>query len=295
MVPCEWKGFVRQVLQDSRRDEFGPPWWGADGGFFATLETHVPGAKYRWDGMKRVLEQDSPFFACQLTLAGWGAFELYDGLPQKLLPGAAFCVSIPSPHRYYLPAGSPGWCFCWVNLHHPYVSQRLRALVASTGPVLHVPPGSELVACLGRLVRGTFNKNFRDLLDVELAQFEFMHAYERLARAPDGPQRDRESLLSAVRNYVLQHPRRSPSVQELAATYGMSRSHFSHYFRACTGLTPGRFIAEARISEATRLLSETRAPLKQISDACGFANVSHFARVFRRFHHRSPGTHRRGV
>jgi AraC-like DNA-binding protein len=292
LVPSEWKGFVRQLLQDSRRYDFGPSWWGADGGFFAALETHGRGAKYRWDGMKRV-QKDSPFFACQLTLAGWGAFEPCDAPPQKMLPGMAFCVSVPSRHRYYLPASSPGWCFCWLNLHHPYVLQRVEALGAPMGTILRLHAGSELVACLGRLVRGTFKKDFRDLLDVELAQFDFMLAYERVVRQPAGPETERESLLAAVRKYVLQHPGRSSSVEELAATYGLSRSHFSHFFRSRTGLTPARFMAETRIREATRLLIETRAPLKQISDACGFANVSHFAKVFRRFHQRTPAMYRR--
>lgn len=291
-VPAEWRGFVRQLLQDSRQYAFGPSWWGAGEQFFATLETQVRGAKYRWDGMKRLEKGHTPFFACQLTLAGWGVFELYDGRPQQMLPGAAFCVSIPSRHRYYLPASSPGWSFCWVNLHHPYVLQRLQASGAAPGMILNTSPGSELVASLGRLVRGAFKKDFRDPFEVELAQLELMLALERLARQPDAAQRDRESLLAAVRSHVLQHRGRS-SVEQLAASHGMSRSNFSHYFRACTGLTPARFMAETRIREATRLLIETRAPLKQISDACGFANVSHFAKVFRRFHQRSPAMHRR--
>ena len=295
MVPPEWKVWVRQLLQDSRRYALGPPWWGEGGGFFAALESRARGASYRWDGMKRTQRNDAPFFLCQLTLAGWGVFEPYDAPPQKMTPGMAFCVGVPSRHRYYLPASSPGWCFCWVNLHHPYVVQRAAAVASMCDPILHVPPDSELIACLGRLVRGTFKKDLRDQLDVELAQFEFSIAYERLARQSGGAQKDRDSLLAAVRGRVLQDAKRSLSVAELAVTYGMSRSHFSHYFRAVTGLTPACFIAETRIREATRLLIETRAPLKEISAACGFANVGHFGKVFRRFHHRSPGTHRRST
>jgi AraC-like DNA-binding protein len=84
-------------------------------------------------------------------------------------------------------------------------------------------------------------------------------------------------------------------VDELAGEYGMSRSHFSHFFRDRTGLTPARFATEVRIHQATRMLLDTRAPIKQVADACGFANTNHFCKVFRRLQHLSPATYRRAI
>jgi AraC family transcriptional regulator len=84
-------------------------------------------------------------------------------------------------------------------------------------------------------------------------------------------------------------------VHALAAGHGMSRTHFSHLFRARTGLTPAHFATEVRIHEAARMLLETHAPLKQIAAACGFANPNHFCKVFRRIQHVSPKAYRRTV
>lgn len=75
----------------------------------------------------------------------------------------------------------------------------------------------------------------------------------------------------------------------------MSRSHFSHHFRARTGLTPARFMMEVRVQEAARMLQATHVPLKQIADEWGFANVNHFGKVFRRFQYASPAAYRRSV
>jgi AraC family transcriptional regulator len=75
----------------------------------------------------------------------------------------------------------------------------------------------------------------------------------------------------------------------------MSRTHFSHFFRAVTRLTPARFAAEVRIHRASRMLLETRAPLKQIAENCGFANANYFCKVFRRFQHVSPASYRRAI
>ena len=84
-------------------------------------------------------------------------------------------------------------------------------------------------------------------------------------------------------------------VDVLAAEHGMSRSHFSHFFRVRTGRTPARFATEVRIHEATRLLLDTRAPLKQIADACGFLDANHFCKVFRRLQHLSPASYRQAI
>lgn len=88
-------------------------------------------------------------------------------------------------------------------------------------------------------------------------------------------------------------PSRPLAVARVAAEHGMSRSHFSHYLKARTGLSPGRFMTEVRIQEASRLLAQTGMPLKQIASACGFANVNHFGKVFRRFQHLTPAGFRR--
>jgi transcriptional regulator GlxA family with amidase domain len=94
---------------------------------------------------------------------------------------------------------------------------------------------------------------------------------------------------------VLANPRESIGVDAIAADRGMSRSHFSHHFRARTGLSPARFMTEVRIREAARALAATRAPLKQIAAEWGFTNANHFGKVFRRFLHQSPAVYRQAV
>jgi AraC-like DNA-binding protein len=284
-----------QLLDETRRFDVGPPWWGADLRFFATVEARLCGTAYRWDGIERHVKGESPFFVAQLTLAGWGHFELHGEPPRQLPPGAAFFVTVPSRHRYYLPPDSPGWTFCWVEIHHPYIVERVQQQLARSGPVLNLKADSALVASMRRLVRGTFRKDFHDRFEAELALLEFMLQYEKVALQAGDRDGERERLLERVRRRVLSPPRHGLEVEALAAEFGMSRSHFSHFFRQRTNLTPARFVSEVRVREAERLLVETRAPLKQIADACGFANVNHFGKVFRRFHKRSPGAYRRSI
>ncbi|HLK90473.1 MAG TPA: AraC family transcriptional regulator [Polyangia bacterium] len=293
--PAVWAPHLRQLVDASRAPVEGPAWWTPAHAYFGNVETRIDAPSYRWDGMRRLAPSDRPLVFFQLTLAGWGQFERYGKPPQRLPPGHAFFAVVPSRHRYYLPEASPGWTFCWIGIYHPYLLRRIARQVAATGPVVQVTPGAPLAVRMMRLVRGAFEKDFRDRQEVELALFDFLFAYERLAQELSDPEGERERLLGSLRARVLATPRRPPSVDEVAAEHGMSRSHFSHHFRRCAGLTPARFMTEVRIQEAARGLLATSRPLKEIAGEWGFANANHFGKVFRRFLHASPAAYRRSL
>jgi transcriptional regulator GlxA family with amidase domain len=144
-----------------------------------------------------------------------------------------------------------------------------------------------------RLVSGSFRKDFVDIFAVELAVFEFVIAYERLAHRLSDPSCEGERMLESVRKLIHADPQRSLDVTTLASEYGMGRSHFTRVFRARTGQTPACVIAQARVEEASRMLRHGRASLRQIASACGFVSVNHFSRVFYRFQHINPGAYRK--
>jgi AraC-like DNA-binding protein len=291
--PAEWAPHLRRLVDASRVPVEGPSWWTPTNAYFGNVETRTDARSYYWDGMRRLGTRDRPLAFFQLTLAGWGHFELYGKPPQRIAAGTAFFAVVPSRHRYYLPPASPGWTFAWIGIYHPYALRRIVKQVALSGPVLRMTAAHPLVASTMRLVRGAFEKDFRDRFEVELALFEFLLAYERFADELRDPEGERERLLGWLRARVLATPGRAVAVDAVAAERGMSRSHFSHDFRARTGLTPARFMTEVRVQEAARMLLETRAPLKQIAGEWGFANVNHFGKVFRRFQHASPAAYRR--
>jgi len=294
-APRPWAARLRQLVDASRRAEGGPSWWSPQTAYFGSVETRTDPRGYHWDGMKRLRRNDRPLVFFQFTLAGWGHFQQYGQPPRRLPPGTAFFAVVPSRHRYYLPEESPGWTFGWIGIYHPYLIRRIARQVAATGPVLALHAQGALAAIATRLVRGAFRKDFLDRFEVELALFEFALTFERTAQQLHDPGGERERLLDQVRSRVLANPREPLGVDALAAERGMSRSHFTHFFRARTGLSPARFMAEIRIREAARALVATRAPLKQIASEWGFANANHFGKVFRRFQHQSPAVYREAI
>jgi AraC family transcriptional regulator, arabinose operon regulatory protein len=293
--PPEWASTLQQLIEISRKPVPAPAWWTPLTAYFGALETRTDPSTYHWDGMKRLGRDDAPLFAFQLTLAGWGHFQLYGERPRQVSPGTAFIALIPSRHRYYLPLASPGWTFAWVSIYHPYLLERMTKLVAETGPLVQVEPSGPLAAIGLRLVRGAIKKDFRDRYEAELALFEFLVACEQSVQQARDSSGEGQRLADAVRARVLSSLPQTLDVRALAAEYGMSRTHFSHYFRARTGLTPAYFTAEVRVHHAARMLLDTRAALKHVAAECGFANANYFCKVFRRFQHMSPASYRRAL
>jgi AraC family transcriptional regulator len=79
----------------------------------------------------------------------------------------------------------------------------------------------------------------------------------------------------------------------LARTCGLSRTHFSHAFRQTTRTSPHQWLMQRRVERAKQMLRDSEALLADVALACGFADQSHFTRVFAQSAGISPGQWRR--
>jgi AraC family transcriptional regulator len=115
-----------------------------------------------------------------------------------------------------------------------------------------------------------------------------MRAKSRLARgglAPWQERRAKEILSSNLAGNI--------ELTALARECGLSVSHFSRAFRRSTGAPPHQWLLERRVAVAKPLLRDRQLPLSDVALACGFADQSHFTRIFSRFVGVSPGAWRR--
>jgi AraC-like DNA-binding protein len=98
--------------------------------------------------------------------------------------------------------------------------------------------------------------------------------------------------LQRTRSLIEDRFREPISLEELAATSGLSRYHLLRAFREWTGLTPHGWQIDRRIQEARRLLDRDM-PLTDIALYLGFADQSHFQRAFKQRVATTPGEYRR--
>jgi len=71
--------------------------------------------------------------------------------------------------------------------------------------------------------------------------------------------------------------------------------HLSRIFRRCNGEGIGEYVHRLRIRSACEQMLTPRKSLAEISLETGFADQSHFTRVFRRITGMSPGAFRKLV
>jgi AraC-like DNA-binding protein len=65
-----------------------------------------------------------------------------------------------------------------------------------------------------------------------------------------------------------------------AARLGLSPVHFRRLFRAEFGVPGHRYLLQARLDHAARLLRLTERPVKEVAEACGVPDVFYFTRIF---------------
>lgn len=82
--------------------------------------------------------------------------------------------------------------------------------------------------------------------------------------------------------FIEQNCLRNIRLEELADLTGLSQSHFSHAFKASTGVAPHQWQTNARLERAKQLLSQGKSSLPAIASETGFSDQAHFTRVFRK-------------
>ena len=94
--------------------------------------------------------------------------------------------------------------------------------------------------------------------------------------------------LRRVTEHILDHLAETVRLSDLAALVGLSQSQFGRAFKASTAVTPHRWQLNARIAKGQELLLANALPLSEIALVTGFAEQSHFSRVFRHVVGASP-------
>jgi transcriptional regulator GlxA family with amidase domain len=101
-----------------------------------------------------------------------------------------------------------------------------------------------------------------------------------------------EDQFGALHDWISKHLADDMAIPVLAHQAGMSERSFSRHYAEATGLTPRRAVERLRVEAARRLLSESRLPIKRISQRCGFGSEETMRRSFLRLLAATPQDYR---
>jgi transcriptional regulator GlxA family with amidase domain len=101
-----------------------------------------------------------------------------------------------------------------------------------------------------------------------------------------------DDKFGALHDWIGKHLGDDITLPMLADKAGMSERSFSRHYVEATGQTPARAVEALRVEAARRLLTESRLPIKRISQRCGFGSEETMRRSFLRLLSATPQDYR---
>lgn len=169
----------------------------------------------------------------------------------------------------------------------------VSALPNQTILKLNDPLMRELVLALLR--NGGSDRLYRESLGNTLAVHLLKATAERNKRASSVTGKLSSRQLHRAIDYLEAKLSEEIDLKSWAREVGLSPYHFARLFKKTTGLAPHQFVLHRRIERAKSILAASDIPLSSVAYDLGFANQSHFNRVFRQYVQMTPGEWRASV
>ncbi|QJD88411.1 AraC family transcriptional regulator [Cohnella herbarum] len=109
----------------------------------------------------------------------------------------------------------------------------------------------------------------------------------------EGSQRVGADPLKWVVAYFSAHLNESISILRMADRANLSVSRFSALFKQRYSVSPHRYLLQMRIDHSKELLENTALSQEEIASYCGFSDVHHFSKAFRKCCGTPPGDWRK--
>ena len=103
------------------------------------------------------------------------------------------------------------------------------------------------------------------------------------------------SVRERIEAYINEHYASDLSLQTISQALNYSEVYFCKLFKQCFRVNFSAYLNDYRISKARELLRTTDMGVKDVSLACGYADSSYFARVFKRQTGQTPTDYRMGL
>jgi AraC-like DNA-binding protein len=127
---------------------------------------------------------------------------------------------------------------------------------------------------------------------VNLLEGLLLHLHESLAS--ELPQRRAGELDDLVHRINL-HPEADWDFREEARRLHVCHGYFLRMFTGRFGVSPGRFVQNARMELAAQKLRLTDMTIAEIAGLIGVEDIYYFSKLFSRYYHIPPGRYRRDV
>ncbi len=277
-----------------------------------TQQTFTSPEKYPYLEVRTTLQSTLPYaehfhaaFSFGLIIEGGTCFTLM-GQPHKALKGDIALIAPGIPHRCNPLEGKPR-SYRMAYFEANWFAQHICAplgiadVYAVTQPVVtNAALYAQGIAALEAYCKG---EDGAEALFVDMFT-RLQAAYGCLASSTEADHRAELPAAAAAAHLLLaahsatsdetsQPPPSHAPVASLAQRAGLRRESFSRAFRRTAGLPPKAWLHCLRLEKARALLRQGKS-IAEAALAVGYADQSHFHRMFVKFYSVTPGCYQRG-
>lgn len=217
-------------------------------------------------------------------------FAVSEGATMAVGPSQLVWLANERPHAHWPDQRDP-WVLLWLRLDGPNCAAIRRKLFGDGPTTVTVSDASPIEAWFGRLFRILQNREAD--IDLALNQLvaEFLNligaALPKLGKLP--LPRPLETLLRQMQK----SPELSWQSTAIVEAIGLSAAQIRRLFHRHLGLSPRQWLVRERIMRSQKLLLESEASISDVATRCGFCDIYHFSREFKRRVGASPRAWRR--
>lgn len=223
--------------------------------------------------------------------------------------------SAQSQRNYYYPLSVEQQLIYYVKTGNLPKSQMLLGEIYEANFKVH-PVSVALAKCLlfnlastmlktldevSTISRRNFEAHVKDvecLLNCDTIQEMMMHMNRVLMQICEWIQTEKKNhhayLINDIREYIEMHFRDvNLNISMIGESFSLTPSYVSKIFKEHTGETLLDLINQTRLTAAKALLSEQKLTVNEIAGRVGYADVSTFLRIFKRFEGMTPGKYQK--
>ena len=139
------------------------------------------------------------------------------------------------------------------------------------------------------------NKNLENEIRMLLTVASLLVDIYKIIQNPEFNSQNIESgnnIIQNVINYLNNNYMESISLEKIEKLFHTSKYYICHRFKETTGTSIINFLNLIRVTEAQKLLSENKYSISEISYRCGFNNIQHFYRIYKKITDCTPGKYK---